>query len=1100
MCNRNIGRALILALMLSGTASMNAQRITQQFRNVPLKTVLTEIEKELQYSIIYKKGEVNEGKRITQDFKDASLDEVLSAVLDDGLTYSIQGKMIVISKKGATGPSESQQAGRVTVKGVVKDENGEPIIGVNVVEKGTTNGTVTDIDGNFTLSVSPNSKLSVTYIGYSEKEIAVNKAKSPLEILLSEDTQALDEVVVVGYGTQKKVTLTGSVVALKGEEIMKSPSINVANSLAGRLPGVIVNNRTGEPGRDDPSIYIRGKSTTGNSSPLILIDGVERDGLSELNPNDIESISVLKDASAAIYGARAANGVILVTTKRGTEAKPTISFSYNQGFSQPTRNPKMADSYTFASVYNEIEEGEGRAPRYTAEELEKYRNGTDPNYPNTDWFDLMTRNLTPQHRVNVGVSGGNERVKYFLSLGESHQSGNFVGGTTSVRLYNVRSNVDVQVTKYLKVGLDIAGKLNDSHYPSGGTSDIYSHIFLYLPTWQTYWPGTDYLMPNRDSENLVNRVGDALGYEKQKTTTIQSRFSFKLDIPWVEGLWLDGIASYDTESLRTKVWKTPAYVYYQDSSTGELYRGISGSSPSLASLTQNYDNTVNMYLVGKINYDRTFGKHHVGAMFGYEQNQEKIDFVGAYRSDFVSTAISEIFAGSSDKNKQSNDGKSSESARQNIFGRFSYDYADKYMAQFTFRRDGSPNFPENKRFGFFPSFSLGWRISEESFMEGMDFLDNLKIRGSYGKMGNDLVNSFQYLAAYQFGNNNVFGGNDVSGLVQSVVPNPNITWEVAKTYNIGFDSRFFNGLLGIEFDYFKTRRSNILTKRSAIVPAYTGLTLPDENIGIVDNKGFELVVSHENYSNPLKYRLSANVSFARNKVIFSDEQPAAEPYQYATGRPIGSELYYHAIGVFASEDEINSYPHLLNTQPGDLIYEDVNQDGSIDSRDRIRVNQTNTPEIVYSLNAYFEYKGFDLSLLFQGQENAVQYFDSYFSVMSYSLGNFLEWRANDRWTPTHTDATMPRGSSSMWNNNTEASTQWLVDAGFLRLKNLEFGYNLPRNICEKLWVQNLRLSFSANNLFIIYDHMKDLGFDPETTSYWYYPQQRTYNFGINLTF
>ncbi|WP_456087260.1 TonB-dependent receptor [Parabacteroides sp.] len=1099
MYRKHVGRALILALMLSGATSMNAQRITRQFKNVPLKTVLAEVEKELQYSIIYKKDEVNEKKQITHNFNDASLEEVLSAVLDNGLSYSVQGKMIVISKKEVAEPSATQQK-QIIVKGIVKDENGEPVAGANVVEKGTANGTITDMDGIFSLSVSENAKLSVTYIGYLDQVITVGKKQTSLNIQLKEDTQALEEVLVVGYGTQKKVTLTGSVVALKGEEITKSPSINIANSLAGRLPGVIINNRSGEPGRDDPSIFIRGKSTTGNASPLILIDGVERGGLGELNPNDIENISVLKDASAAIYGARAANGVILVTTKRGAEVKPSINLSFNQGFSQSTRTPKMADSYTYAKVYNEIEEGEGRLPRYSNEELEKYRNGTDPDYPNTDWFDQMIKNVTPQHRVNLSVSGGNERVKYYLSLGESHQSGHFKEGTTGVRIYNLRSNIDVQVTKYLKVGVDLAGKINDSHYPVGGTNDIYSHIFLYLPTWQTYWPGTDKLMPNRDSENLMNRVGDASGYQDLKTTAMQSTLSFKLDIPWLKGLWLDGIASYDASFVRTKTFNTPAYVYYKDDQTGELYKGVSGKTPNQANLNQKYENPTNMYLVGKINYDQTFDVHHVGAMLGYEQTQTKGNFLNAYRSDFISTSIPEIFAGSSDKNKQSNDGSSSQSARQNIFGRFSYDYAGKYMAQFTFRRDGSPNFPENKRYGFFPSFSLGWRISEESFMKELTFLDNLKFRGSYGKMGNDLVDPFQYLTTYKFDSNYVVGGNDVTGLVQNGVPNPNITWEVAKTYNIGFDSRFWNGLLGVDFDYFKTRRSNILTKRSAIIPDYTGLKLPDENIGIVDNQGFEMVVSHENYANPLKYRIAANVSFARNKVIFSDEQPAAEPYQYATGRPIGSDLYYHAIGVFESEDQIASYPHLLNTQPGDLIYEDVNKDGEIDSRDRIRVNQTNTPEIVYSINTYFEYKGFDLSLLFQGQENAKQYFGDYFPCMSYSLGNFLEWRAEDRWSPENTKATMPRGSSSTSNNNTEKSTQWLFNAGFLRLKNLEFGYNLPKNICEKLWVQNLRLSFSANNLFIIYDHMKDLGFDPETSNYWYYPQQRTYNFGINLTF
>lgn len=434
MYRKHVGRALILALMLSGATSMNAQRITRQFKNVPLKTVLAEVEKELQYSIIYKKDEVNERKQITRDFKDASLEEVLSAVLDNGLSYSVQGKMIVISKKEAAGSSITQQK-QIIVKGIVKDENGEPVVGANVVEKGTSNGTITDMDGGFSLSVSENAKLNVTYIGYLDQVVTIGKNQTSLNIQLKEDTQALDEVLVVGYGTQKKVTLTGSVVALKGEEITKSPSINIANSLAGRLPGVIINNRSGEPGRDDPSIFIRGKSTTGNASPLILIDGVERGGLGELNPNDIENISVLKDASAAIYGARAANGVILVTTKRGAEVKPSINLSFNQGFSQSTRTPKMVDSYTYAKVYNEIEEGEGRLPRYSLEELEKYRNGTDPNYPNTDWFDLMIKNVTPQHRANLSVAGGNERVKYYLSLGESHQSGHFKEGTTDVRIY-----------------------------------------------------------------------------------------------------------------------------------------------------------------------------------------------------------------------------------------------------------------------------------------------------------------------------------------------------------------------------------------------------------------------------------------------------------------------------------------------------------------------------------------------------------------------------------------------------------------------------------------------------------------------------------------
>ena len=1081
----------LLLILICSIGYAQSVKVTLSLKNSTLKELVSSIEKQTNFTFVFY-NEIDPSLTVSA----VANGEALSAVLKKSLaphaiSFEVDGQHIILKKAVIQTPHK--------IAGVVTDDKGETVIGANVVEKGTTNGVVTDLDGKFELTVTPNATLQISYIGYDMREVRVN-GQTALSVQLVEDSKQLEEVVVIGYGTQKKVSVTGSVVSMKGDDLIKSPSMNVTNALTGRLPGVIINNRSGEPGRDAPSIFIRGKSTTGDASPLLLIDGIERGDFGELNPNDIESVSVLKDASAAIYGARAANGVILITTKRGMEMKPSINFSYNQGFSQPTRNPKMANAYTYAKVYNEIETGEGRAPKYTSEELEKYRNGSDPNYPDTDWFGLVTRKLTPQHRVNLSVSGGNEKAKYYISLGESHQEDHFKQGTTDVRIYNLRSNIDVQVTKHLQIGLNLAGKVNDSHHPYEDATQRYSHLFLYLPSWQMYWPGTDKLMPNRDSESIANMLGDAAGTVDWQTRKLQSSGTFKLDIPWVKGLWIDGAASYDISFIHTKTFHTPDYVYYKNEATGELDKGISGKTPSKAALKEKYENPTKLYLTAKVNYDRTFDVHHVGAMLGYEQEETKGHFLEAYRSDYISTSLPEIFAGSSDKNKHNNDGSSTQTARQNIFGRLSYDYAGKYLAQFTFRRDGSPNFPEHKRFGFFPGVSLGWRISEEAFMKKFTFLDNLKIRGSYGKMGNDLVDAFQYLTTYGFNSNYVVGNNDVTGLIQNGIPNPNITWEVAKTTNIGFDARLWNGLLEIEFDYFKTRRSNILTKRTAIIPAYTGLKLPDENVGIVDNKGFEMVLTHGNYSNPFKYRISTNLSFARNKVIFSDEQPAAELYQYATGRPIGAALYYKAIGIFESQEHLDRYPHLLNAQPGDIIYEDVNKDGEINSRDRIRVNQTNTPEIVYALNAYMEYKGFDLTLLFQGQENAKQYFDSFFPCMSNSLGNFLEWRANDRWSPDNTTATMPRGSSATWTNNTEASTQWLLNAGFLRLKNLEFGYTLPKHIAEKVWVKNLRLSFSADNLFIIYDHMKELGFDPETTGFWYYPQQRTYNFGINVTF
>jgi TonB-linked SusC/RagA family outer membrane protein len=998
------------------------------------------------------------------------------------------------------GVTVSQQT--VSITGEVKDTNGEPIIGANVVEKGTTNGTVTDVDGKFSLNVAENAVLQASYIGYITQEISVlshGGGGKSLLITLLEDTQALDEVVVIGYGTQKKVTLTGSVASVKGEEIIKSPAVNVGNALAGRLSGVTVNNRSGEPGNDDPKIYIRGRSTTGKDDVLVIIDGIERDGLGQLNPNDIENITVLKDASAAIYGARAANGVILVTTRRGINARPVINVSFNQGYTQQTRKPKVANSYQYALMYNEIEAGEGRPDRYSAEELQKFRDGTDPYYPDTDWYDFITRKLTPQHRSNLSVAGGSERSQYYISFGEVFQSGHFKNGTTETRQYNLRSNVDTKVTDWLKVSLNLSGRYDKNHYPTFGNWDLYSHIFLDQPDWQPYWPGTDLLYPCRGSESLVNRVNDNGGFIDKEIKVFQSNLTLRVDVPQVKGLWVDLTGSYDTYHTFNRRFDQPTYVYYMNATTGELERGRTSYNADQPVLRNSMTMRTLSYLTAKINYERTFDVHNVAAMLGYEQQQIFQRDFWAERGGFLSGALPELFAGSSDKTLHNNDGRASQGARQNYYGRLTYDYSGKYLAQLTFRYDGSPNFPTNKRFGFFPSASAGWRISEEPFMKEMDYLSNLKIRGSWGKMGNDLVDAFQYLTAYGYGSPYVIGNKDVNGLVQSGVPNPNITWETAVTWNAGLDAQLWNGLLGVEFDYFKTRRSDILTKRSAIIPDYTGLVLPDENIGIVDNKGFELVLTHDHAIGDLRYRLSGNVSFARNKVIFSDEQPAAEPYQLATGKPIDAQLYYISLGIFKDQADIDSYPHFLNARPGDIKYEDVNGDGNLDSRDQVRFGETKTPEITYGLAASLEYKSFDLSLLFQGQENAQVYFGGYFPIMSYSLGNFSTYRWENHWTPANTDATMPRASLDAGNNNVQ-STHWLFDSGFLRLKNVELGYSFPKRLCEKLSMQNIRLSLSANNLFILYDHMKEAGYDPEADDYWYYPQQRTFNAGINITF
>lgn len=987
-----------------------------------------------------------------------------------------------------------------TVEGAVSDSAGNSLPGVSVTVKGTLKGTITDGEGKFSINIDNESAVLVfKSVGFVAQEVAVQANQPFINIKLIRSSKDIDEVVVIGYGTQKKTSLTGSISAIKGSEIVKSPLVNVANSLQGRFTGVIINNRSGEPGKDNPSISIRGRSTTGNSSALIIIDGVERAGLGQINPNDVESITVLKDASAAIYGARAANGVILVTTKRGTlNTAPQINLSYNQGFSGPTRNPIMANSFTFFSVYNEIEEGEGRAARYTPDDLEKFKTGADADHQNFDWYKFITRKFAPQHRADISVSGGTDKVSYRLSFSEVSQDGQYKYGTTKLNQYNLRSNIDVKVTDNFKVGMDIAARFDNNHYPWRSMNELNSHIYLYQPNWVPFWPGTDYPTPNRANDNIINFVGDGNGYSKIKTTTLQTTVNAKWDLPWVKGLSLSGAASYDPNLTFTKIWQLPTFVYYRENN-GDYLRARSGFGSDKPDLLDRTEIGSLLYLTSRINYSRRFGNHNISAMIAYEQQTIKSNFNAAYRSDFPSSALPEIFAGSNDKNRQGNDGSASQGARKNYFGRINYDYANKYLTEFTMRRDGSPNFPAENRWGNFPSVLVGWRISQEKFLQNAEFINDLKIRASYGIMGNDLVNSFQYLQTYGYGNNYVIGNNDVTGLIQTGTPNPDITWERAKTSNIGLDADLWNGRLGITFDVFKTRRSDILTKRSAIIPGYTGLVLPDENIGIVDNKGIELMLSHANNKGAFQYGFSGNFSFVRNSVIFSDEQPAAEPYQLATGRPIGAGLYYQATGIFKDQADIDKYPHFVNTRPGDIKYQDVNNDGSIDSRDQIRINQTNTPEITYGFTANLRYKGFDLSILFQGQANAKQYFGGYFPVMSYSLGNFIAWRANGRWTPQNTDATMPRASYELFNNNTLNSTQWLLNAGFLKLRNVELGYNLPKSVLEKIHIKHLRALISGSNLLTLFDHMKDLGFDPETSDYWYYPPQRIINFGINVT-
>lgn len=994
----------------------------------------------------------------------------------------------------------SSIAQNVTVTGSVTDVNGEAIIGATIVEKANpSHGTITDLDGSFTLTnVSERGTLQISYVGMKPLEVALN-GRTNVNFVMEPDVELLDEVVVVGYGTQRKETLTGSVVNIRGKEIVKSPAPNLSSSLSGKLPGLVVNQRSGEPGRDDPTILIRGFGTFGNSSPLIIIDGVERANMSRINPDDVESISVLKDASAAIYGARAANGVILITTKKGEAGKTDLTFSHNTAFSSPTIKSKMLDSGTYAEVYNEGDwYRKGRpdeyTPIYTDEVIRKFRDGSDPIlYPNTDWLNETLKPYSLQTRSGVQASGGTESLRYLLSFGALTQGSGFYHQPVKNNQYNFRMNINTNITENLTIGANISAIIFDQQYTTVDTWINFTNILLSSPTLVSKYPN-GLIAGGRLGESPL--LLDQRGYRSYKKTPIYSTFTASYKIPWIEGLKLDASFNYDINNQFEKLFNLPYHYYDYDTVTDE-YIKIQGTGASTVELTDTYSRWTTMLYNLRLVYDRYFGDQHIGFVLGQEQQKNTYSYANAYRKNFISPTIDQINVGSSAAEDKNNGGSASNTARNNYFGRVNYDYKSKYLAELLFRYDGSQNFPSAKRYGFFPAGSLGWRISEESFIkDNYSFIDQLKLRFSAGQTGNDRVGAYQYLQSYSFGGNYVFGNSVAPGIYSNTMPNVNITWEKSTKLDFGVDAMFLNGLIGAELTLFKENRSDILAARNLSIPNTFGFSgLPDENIGKVKNQGFELEISHRRKVNDLTYNIKGNVSYAKNEIIFMDETPYSEEYQNRTGRPIGASLYYKADGIFNTQEELDNYPHASGTQVGDIKVVDLNGDGKIDSDDRYRFDYNSTPRLVFGIYGDFNYKDIDLSIFFQGQGGAYNYDSEFTPLGGADPKNAFVDRAADRWTVNNPNGTMPRSNAFQPGN----TTFFLYDATFIRLKSMELGYTFPKKIVSTLRINNLRLYVSGFNLLTWSKEIKWT--DPEIDgAALYYPQQRLFNLGLNIKF
>lgn len=967
---------------------------------------------------------------------------------------------------------------------------------VSVIEKGSKNGTVTNAEGEYSIEVSEGAILIFRTIGYITKEVKVGE-KTVINVKMLQDIKKFGELVVVGYGTKKKKTLTGSIVNVKGEILKKSPSISLSNSLAGRLPGVIALNRSGEPGQDVAQLLIRGKSTLGFSGPLIVIDGVPgRGGLNQIDPRDIESISVLKDASAAIYGARAANGVIIVTTKRGTIGKPVISYAFNQGVSIPTRIPEFASSAELATFQNEQLVANGQPKKFTPDEIEKFRNGTDPlNYPNTDWTEVALKDMSTQSEHSLSVRGGSNVVKYYLSGNISNQEGIFRNGITDFKVLGGRSNVDVNITDNFKVSLDLSFQQQNRTYPGISTSNLIKTIWRNYPYLVDVYPNG---LPGDGVErgdNPLLMASEAAGYRKNKTNLYFTKLSFDYEVSQVKGLGIDGFIAYDKTYDFNKIFRKPYSVYSYDKNS-DTYIEKGARFYDKPELSERYDYLKNFIGNIKIKYKKSFNNNSISAFVAMEFAENKTNFFSAMRRNFISTAVDQLYAGN--ENNQVTDGSASEFSRKNYFGRISYQFKNTYLLDLNFRYDGSSAFSEDNRWGFFPGLSVGWRISEEEFIKrNLSFINNLKIRASWGQMGNDAIDPFQYLQTYSF-TNGVFLGEQKSlnkGIVRGVAPNPDITWETATTMNIGLDVGLWNDLLGMTLDIFKTKRSDILVQRNASIPVFTGLNLPLENIGIVENKGFEIELWHKNNIGNFSYSIRPNFAFARNKIINIDEAAGILEWQRRTGHPMGSDLYYIPIGIYRSQDEIEKTPHPAGTVINDLQYKDVNDDGAINDKDKVRLNKTSTPEITFGMSLLLGYGNFDLSVLFQGAANSWRYY--WFPQGLF--GNVLQEMFENRPTPDNPDSKYPNLTYDDSQVSALPSEFWLEDASYLRLKNIELGYSLSENILSKFGINGLRFYLNGFNL-LTFDKLK--WFDPEGDSNrgYFYPQNKVFNIGINLTF
>lgn len=987
--------------------------------------------------------------------------------------------MLIVCMNVAVGFELHAQSNTITVKGKVMAD-GEPVIGATVLVKGVSTGTATDMDGNFTLNVASKAVLVVSSIGYETQEVPVN-GRTLINVVLKSDVVALKDVVVVGYGVQKKVNLTGAVSSLSTDELEGKPIANVLEAMQGTTPGLVIQQGTSTPG-SVPSINIRGLNTMNNNDPLVIIDGIEG-SLANLNPADIEQVSILKDASStAIYGSRASNGVVLVTTKKGKAGKVEISYDFMYGVQQPTSLPKIADSWVYAELYNEAAVNSGRSAKFTPEQIAQYRNGG----PNVNWVKELYNRNSPQSSHSVSMTGGNDQLSYMASLGYLDQSSMFKGPDYGYKRYNARLNVSHKVTNNFTLNLTSQFARNDIKEHAYWTEWIIEQANRMPPIYPIKNEDGSYNYPAGSNSNGLQRLEEG-GYRQNVNDELLGTIQAEWEV--YKGLKLIGSAG-------GRVWNNKLH---------ENRKAFEGTGDSENKLTEQFYRSKNITTNLMVTYNTKIGKHSIGGLLGYA-------YEGFSEKQFSTSRLTEdskydIFVGDLSGDKVSNTGSASDWAIYSGFARATYNYDEKYLLEFNIRNDYSSYFAKGNRSGVFPSFSAGWRISEEKFWSVLKpYVPSLKIRGSWGLVGNNRIGAYQYMQTVSVKNGISFG-DKLAQTAEFASANPDLKWETTRMANIGFELGLLNNDLNITFDCFNNRTKDILVNLP--VPGLFGNGAPIQNAGKVETRGWELSVNYRLKTGPVVHNFAGNISDSFNEVIDTRGTEIIGGSDVQTiikeGYPLYSYYAYRSDGFFQNEEECQKGPHLegITPKPGDIRYLDKNGDGVIKPDDDRFIVGNDFPRYTFGFTYGLEYKGFDFSMMWQGvgRRNKWMRGESVEAFHNNNEGPVMDFH-QDRWTPNNPDATYPRltmGAESA--NNAAKSDFWIQDAKYLRLKNAQIGYTFPQQWMKKLYVKNLRIFASVQNP-LTFTKMKG-GWDPEYTgdgSGRAYPVARVYSFGLNVKF